>query len=82
MSVKEKLNEVFRDVFDEDFKEGIRPEMTAADVNGWDSLTHIQLIMAIESKFNLTFTVEDILDLKNVGEMIELIERKTSVECA
>jgi acyl carrier protein len=49
---------------------------TAPDVLGWDSLTHINLIIEIEEEFDLKFTVDDIVGLKNVGEMIAMVERK------
>ncbi|OGA42917.1 MAG: acyl carrier protein [Betaproteobacteria bacterium RIFCSPLOWO2_12_FULL_62_13] len=75
MDVKTVLNSVFRRVFDND-SIAIFDEMTANDVEEWDSLAHINLIMEIESEFSLKFTVDDILGLRNVGEMIRLIERK------
>lgn len=75
MGVRATLNSVFRRVFDNDAIT-IFDEMTANDVAEWDSLAHINLIMEIEEEFHLKFTVDDIVGLKNVGEMIELIERK------
>ena len=75
MQVKEELQGVFRDVFDDDTI-SLFDEMTAADIEDWDSLTHVQLIVAIEKHFGLKFTSAEIMKLKNVGEMIELIERK------
>lgn len=75
MDVETTLNAVFRRVFDND-RIVISEEMTANDVEEWDSLAHINLIMEIEAEFNLKFTVDDIVDLKNVGEMIRLVERK------
>lgn len=75
MDVKQTLNSVFRRVFDND---GITifDAMTANDVEEWDSLAHINLIMEIEAQFNVKFTVDDIVDIKDVGEMIQLIENK------
>lgn len=77
MDIKQTLNSVFRRVFDND---GITifDEMTANDVEEWDSLAHINLIMEIEAEFSLKFTVDDIVDIKNVGEMIQLIENKVA----
>jgi acyl carrier protein len=75
MSVRETLNLVFRRVFDNETIT-ITDETTADDIEEWDSLAHINLIMEIEAEFDIKFTVDDIMDLKNVGEMIELIERK------
>jgi len=66
---------VFRRVFDNETIT-ITDETTADDIEEWDSLAHINLIMEIEAGFDIKFTVDDIMDLKNVGEMIELIERK------
>ena len=75
MNVKSALNVTFRRVFERDDIE-IFDKMTAADLAEWDSLAHINLIMEIEEEFGLRFNVDDIVDLKNVGEMIQLIERK------
>ena len=75
MNVKETLTEVFQDVFDDDELE-LFDEMTAEDVEEWTSLTHIQLIVAVEKKFNVKFTTVEVMKLKNVGEFIGLIEKK------
>ncbi len=75
MDIKNELQSVFRDVFDDESIE-IYEAMTASDIEEWDSLTHIQLIAATEKQFNLRFKTAEIADLKNVGEMIELIEKK------
>lgn len=75
MNVKEALTEVFQDVFDDDELE-LFDEMTAEDVEEWTSLTHIQLIVAVEKKFGIKFTTVEVMKLKNVGEFIGLIEKK------
>lgn len=75
MSVTEKLQEIFRDIFDDEEIE-LFDDMTAADVEDWDSLSHITLIGEIESEFSITFTTEEIIATKNVGEFIKLIESK------
>lgn len=75
MELKEKLQEVFRDVFDDD-EIVIFEEMTAKDIEDWDSLMHIQLIVAIEKAFQVKFSTKDVKDIKNVGEFMELIQRK------
>lgn len=49
---------------------------SAADVDEWDSMTHIQLIAAIESKYKIRFALGELQALKNVGDMIELIQKK------
>jgi acyl carrier protein len=51
-------------------------EMSAADVDEWDSMTHIQIISAIEAKYKLRFALGELQALKNVGDMIELIKKK------
>lgn len=50
-------------------------ETTASDVAGWDSLTHITLISAVEDYFSVRFAMKDLVKLKNVGELIDLIEK-------
>lgn len=52
-------------------------ETTAQDVEGWDSLTNMQLISRIEKKFNVRFTFRDIVKLKNVGDICSAIQTKT-----
>ena len=77
MIVRDQLTVIFQRFFE---IEGLalQDAMTAKDVPGWDSLAHIGLIMEIEEHFKLRFSVDDIADLKNVGEMIELLERKVA----
>jgi acyl carrier protein len=70
-----KLNEVFRDVFDDD-EVIVKPETTAADVDGWDSLAHIRLMLTVEKAFGVKFAAADIAGLKNVGELANLIETR------
>lgn len=71
----ERLQSVFRDVFDDDGLV-IRPEMTAADVEVWDSLSHINLIAAIERQFKVRFTIAELTSLKSVGDLAALVEQK------
>jgi acyl carrier protein len=75
MSTMEKLNAIFCEVFDDD-DIAIRPEMTANDVDGWDSLSHVNLIVAIEGRFKIRFNQKELLSFKNVGEMLGCIEKK------
>lgn len=70
--VFEGLNEVFRDVFDD---EGIvvTDETTADDIEDWDSLEHINLIVAVEDYFDMKFNMGEVSTMKNVGEMADII---------
>ena len=70
-----KLTSIFRDVFDDDGL-AIAPELTAADVEEWDSLQHIRLVIAVEREFALKFSASEIGALENVGEFADLIRRK------
>ena len=71
----DKLLPIFRNVFDDE-ELVIKPTTTAKDVEGWDSLAHIRLIVAIEKYFALHFSAAEITGLENVGELVELILRK------
>lgn len=75
MTIKERLQAVFRDVFDDNSID-ISEEMTADDIEEWDSLIHVQLILAVELEFDIRFKTAETIDLKNVGEMIVLLEKK------
>ncbi|MDD6571678.1 MAG: acyl carrier protein [Thermoflexaceae bacterium] len=71
----EGLNEVFRDVFDdEDIT--VNEATTADDIDDWDSLEHINLIVAVEKKFGMKFTMGEVSGMKNVGEMADIIEKR------
>jgi len=67
-----KLNEVFQDVFDDEDIE-VNDSTVASDVDGWDSLEHINLIVAVERCFGIKFTMGETTGLKNVGEMVDRI---------
>lgn len=73
--ILERVNEIFWDVFDDDTIV-VTEETTAADIEDWDSLTHITLISEIENEFDFTFAMKDVLGMKNVGEMLDIIERE------
>jgi acyl carrier protein len=72
-----RLTEVFREVFDEEDLV-LRPEMTADDIDDWDSLTHIRLVLAVSKAFKIKLTAAESSRLKNVGEFVELIRGKIS----
>lgn len=71
------VQEIFRDIL-EDEEIVLEDTTTADDVEGWDSLTHIQLIVAIEKQFKIKFTSKEILNWRNVGEMLDSISRSIS----
>ena len=68
------LNPIFRDVFDDD-ELVITANTTAKDIDGWDSLTHIRLVISREKALDLQFTAAEISELENVDEMVEHIVR-------
>lgn len=78
MDTRNKLNQIFQEVFKDDSIQ-IKSETTANDVEGWDSFSHVTLIVAIEMGFGVTFTQKEALTFKNVGDLIKCVERKISV---
>jgi len=77
MTTIEEITPVFREVFDDD-SINLTRSMTADDVEEWDSLTHMNLVIALELKFKIKFALGELQTLKNVGEMLDLINRKRS----
>ena len=66
-----RLAHVFQDVFDREV--ALSDATTAADVEGWDSLSHITLIGTVEDEFDVKFAMKDVVHMKNVGEMVDKI---------
>jgi len=72
-----RLTPILRDVFDNDDVVAV-PSLTADLVKGWDSLTHIRLLVAIEEEFGIEFSASEVSNLKNIGELAGLIEAKVA----
>jgi len=77
--IMEKLNGVFCDVFDDDGIK-IHAAMTARDITEWDSLNHINLVVAVERAFGVKFTTKEIMTYENVGQFADSLERKIKGE--
>ena len=73
----EKLQEIFCDTFEDDDLVVSRGT-TAADVDGWDSLTHVTLMLDVERAFSVRFSSGEVADLVDVGQLIELVDSKVS----
>ena len=73
-NINERLNEVFRNVFDDDDIE-VNRDTTADDIEDWDSLEQINLLVAIEKHFKIKFQLADVNKLENVGAMVDLVEK-------
>lgn len=70
--ILERVTDIFREVFDDD-DIVLTDETTSADIEDWDSLTHITLISEIEDEFDFKFSMKDVLGMKNVGEMLDIL---------
>lgn len=77
MNLMDQLNEVFRMVFD-DPDLVVKESTTADDVDGWDSLSHVNLILAVESRFKIEFKPRELLVMKCVGDLHKAIIEKVS----
>lgn len=76
VDIFKKLNVIFEDVLDLDETPVLTDTTSANDIEEWDSLAQVQLIVAIEKAFNIKFTAKEMLLWKNVGEMVDCIEKK------
>lgn len=72
-----KLTEIFRDVFDDETII-LEDETDSSCISGWDSLMHVTLIGTIEDEFEITFSIDEIIELKNVSNLIDHILKQTS----
>ncbi len=70
--IYKQLDEVFQDVFDDESIQ-VNDSTTADDIEDWDSLEHINLVVAIENRFGIKFNMNEVTSMKNVGEMVDII---------
>jgi acyl carrier protein len=75
LQIKAKLSLIFADVFNAPGLQ-VNEEMTAENVEGWDSLSHIDMIVAVEKAFNMKLTTGEVRNLANVGDLVNVISRK------
>jgi acyl carrier protein len=68
-----RLNQVFQDVFDDDELK-VTPQTSAKDIEGWDSLMHVTLVVNVEKAFKVKFSSSEVASLQNVGDLLNLIE--------
>jgi acyl carrier protein len=76
LQIYARLDMIFQEVFDDDLIR-LTPELSAKDVDGWDSLNHIRLMLTIEKAFKIKFSTSEIGKLENVGDLVDLIEART-----
>jgi len=76
-AILQQLREIMIDVLDVDDLT-LTPETTAEDVEEWDSLSHVRLVVAVERHFGLKFKNAEIEGLKTVGDLVRLIEARTA----
>ncbi len=74
MSTLEKIQPIFRDIFDDE-ELVVTEETTAADVDDWDSFAQMQIVMGIESMFGIKFSTDEVTGFKNVGDVVQAIDR-------
>jgi acyl carrier protein len=70
-----RLTNIFRDIFDEDSIEAV-PELSAKDIEGWDSLAHIRLILTIEKAFKIKFATSEVREIENVQDIVSVIKAR------
>lgn len=77
MSTLLQIQDILRDVFLDDELE-ITNDTQAGEVDGWDSLSHVTVIMKVEKTFGVRFRVSEVAELENVGQLVDLVERETN----
>jgi acyl carrier protein len=75
MDILQELTPIFREVFDDDSIVLTR-ETTANDIDAWDSLSHMNMVMAVELKFKIRFALGELPSLRNVGDLADLVQKK------
>jgi acyl carrier protein len=75
MTTIDKLHSIFRDVF-QDETLVITPQTSALDIEAWDSLLHVSLVMEVESRFKVRFSTAEVAYLQTVGDLVALIDKK------
>lgn len=75
MDLLEQLTPIFREVFDDD-SIVVNRQTTADDIDAWDSLSHMNLVMAVENRFKIRFALGELPALRNVGDLVDMVERK------
>lgn len=76
--ILQKVNKIFRDVFDDETLH-ITDSTTSDDIEEWDSLEHINLVVMIEKCFSIKFTIDEVNGMKNVGEMLDVILKRIQI---
>jgi acyl carrier protein len=76
-TIIQELEPIFRDVLDQPDLV-LESKTSASTVDGWDSLAHVNLVVAIEKRYRVKFALGELQSLKNVGDMADLIEKKAS----
>ncbi|MBP3200430.1 MAG: acyl carrier protein [Lachnospiraceae bacterium] len=74
--ILKKINDILKDIFDDETLV-ISMETTAKDIDEWDSLNHITIISTIENEFDVDFTMEEVVNFKNVGDIVDKIVEKS-----
>jgi acyl carrier protein len=75
---RQRMERIFRNVLDDDALV-LRPDMTAAEVENWDSISHIDLLVGVEREFGVRFTTAEAGGLKNVGDLESLVDKKRAL---
>ncbi|MEA2019823.1 MAG: acyl carrier protein [Campylobacterota bacterium] len=75
MEIEKKIKIIISDYFNADI-EHVNKSTTAADIQGWDSMAHTELLLELEQKFNIDFELSDLMGMDTVGDLIEIIQCK------